>query len=280
MTPSSPGTQAATPVLADTFGAVRVLTLNRPDKLNAIDIPLRLALAEAIDAADQDRSVRAVVLTGSGRAFCSGGDISSMERMAPDEALDRAQLAQRVIRAIWGTSKPVVAAVEGVAFGAGTTLAAACDRVVAARDARFATTFTSVGLAGDMGAYVSLPMRVGVARARQMLMLPNTIQAQEALDMGLVDVLVEPGTALRAALDDATRLAEGPALALGVIKALLAVAPGLPPLEVLDREAEYQAGLFGSDDFAEGIAAFQDRRRPVFGTTEGVHQWDRSPMSS
>ncbi len=260
------------PVLTEKVGAVAVVTLNRPDKLNAIDIPLRLALADAIEAADRDPSVRAIVLTGAGKAFCSGGDIGSMERMAPQEALERAQLAQRVIRAIWSTEKPVVAAVEGAAFGAGTALAAACDRIVAARDARFATTFTSVGLAGDMGAYASLPARIGVARTRQMLLLPRPIPADEALDIGLVDALAEPGEAFEAALADATRLAAGPAQAYAVVKSLLAVAPGLSPFNVLDREAAHQAALFGSDDFAEGIAAFREKRRPVFGTQEGISQ--------
>jgi len=260
------------PVLTALTGAVAVVTLNRPDKLNAIDMPLRLALADAIEAVDRDPSVRAIVLTGAGKAFCSGGDIATMERMAPQEALERVQLAQRVIRAIWSTEKPVIAAVEGVAFGAGAALAAACDRVVAARDARFATTFTAVGLAGDMGAYVSLPARVGLARARQMLMLPTPIPAEEALSIGLVDALTEPGAALDAALQDASRLAAGPAQALGAIKSLLAVAPGLSPFAVLDREAAHQAALFGSDDFAEGIAAFREKRRAVFGTREGVRE--------
>jgi enoyl-CoA hydratase/carnithine racemase len=272
---TSPGqrqSRSAGPVLTALTGAVAVLTLNRPDKLNAIDVPLRLALADAIEAADRDASVRAVVLTGAGKAFCSGGDIASMERMAPQEALERAQLAQRLIRAIWSTEKPVIAAVEGAAYGAGAALAAACDRVVAARDARFATTFTAVGLAGDMGAYVSLPARVGVARARQMLMLPTPIPAEEALSIGLVDALAEPGAALDAALQDASRLAAAPAKALGVIKSLLAVAPGLSPFNVLDREAAHQAALFGSDDFAEGIAAFREKRRAVFGTKEGVRE--------
>ncbi len=264
--------RATGPVLADKIGAVAVVTLNRPDKLNAIDIPLRLALADAIEAADSDSSVHAIVLTGAGKAFCSGGDISSMERMGLQEAADRAQLAQRVIRAIWGTSKPVIAAVEGAAFGAGTALAAACDRVVAASDARFATTFTAVGLAGDMGAYVSLPTRVGVARARQMLMLPQPVSAQEALSIGLIDALVEPGAAFDTALSDATRLAAGPAQALAVIKSLLADASGLSPFDVLDREAAHQAALFGSDDFAEGIAAFKEKRRAVFGANEGVRE--------
>ncbi|MDT5249680.1 MAG: 2-(1,2-epoxy,2-dihydrophenyl)acetyl-CoA isomerase, partial [Mycobacterium sp.] len=156
------------------------------------------------------------------------------------------------------------------AFGAGTALAAACDRVVAARDARFATTFTAVGLAGDMGAYVSLPTRVGVARARQMLMLPKPIPAEEALNIGLVDALAEPGETLDAALQDASRLAAAPAEALAVIKSLLAAAPGLSPFNVLDREAAHQAALFGSDDFAEGVAAFREKRRAVFGTKEGA----------
>ncbi|MCV7226505.1 enoyl-CoA hydratase/isomerase family protein [Mycolicibacterium komossense] len=260
----------AAAVLTEQIGAVAVVTMNRPDKLNAIDIPLRLALADAIEAADGDASVRAIVLTGAGRAFCSGGDIASMDRMTPQDALERAQLAQRVIRAIWSTGKPVVAAVEGAAFGAGTALAAACDRVVAAHDAKFATTFTKVGLAGDMGAYVSLPTRVGVARARQMLMLPKTVGAQEALEIGLVDAVVETGTARAAALDDATQLAAGPADALAVIKLLLAEASGSSPFIMLDREAAEQAVLFGSDDFVEGITAFRERRPAVFGTKEGV----------
>jgi enoyl-CoA hydratase/carnithine racemase len=246
-----------------------VVTLNRPDKLNAIDIPLRLALADAVEAADRDPAVRAVVLTGAGKAFCSGGDISTMERMALQAALERAQLAQRVIRAIWSTGKPVIAAVEGAAYGAGTALAAACDRVVAARNARFATTFTAVGLAGDMGIHASLSTRVGVARARQMLMMPKAIGAEEALTIGLIDELAEPGAAFDAALEDATRLAEGPAGALAVIKSLLAAAPGSSPFNVLDREAAHQAALFGSDDFAEGITAFREKRHAVFGVREG-----------
>jgi len=257
-------------VLVQDVAAVRVITLNRPDKLNAIDIPLRLALADAIETADSARDVRAIVLTGAGKAFCAGGDITSMHRMEKGPALERAHLAQRVIRAIWGTRKPVVAAVEGSAYGAGAALAIACDRVIAASDARFATTFTSVGLAGDMGTFVSLPTRVGTARARQMMMLPSPVNAQEALRIGLVDSVVDPGASLDAALSDATRLAAGPAQALGVIKYLLAAAPQMSAFEVLEREAAEQATLFGSADFAEGISAFRDKRRPSFGDRRGV----------
>ena len=257
------------PVLIDHDAAVRTVTLNRPAKRNAIDIPMRIALAEAIESADSDPAIRVIILTGAGPVFCSGGDISTMHRMPAERALDRVHLAQRVIRAIWATPKPVLAAVEGSAYGAGTALAAACDRVVATRDATFATTFTNIGLAGDMGTFVSLPARIGPARTRQMLMLAAPISAPEALALGLIDAVVEPGGALESARCDARRLAAGPQRAYGVIKALLANPATLDPLELLEREAVCQSELFDTDDFAEGVAAFGEKRRPVFGNGRG-----------
>ncbi|MGB8387691.1 enoyl-CoA hydratase/isomerase family protein [Mycobacterium sp.] len=263
-------TDTSATVLVDDSGAVRTVTLHRPDKRNAINLELRVALAEALEAADADDTVRAIIVTGAGPAFCSGGDITTMERMAPEPAMERIQLVQRVIRAIWSTSKPVLAAVEGSAFGAGAALAAACDRVVAARDAQFATTFVNVGLAGDMGTFVSLPARVGVARARQMLLLPTPIPAPQALALGLIDAVVEPGQALACAHHDAQRLAAGPAEAYGVIKTLLADPGSINPFDVLEREATHQARLFDTHDFAEGVSAFREKRPPVFGSKEGV----------
>jgi 2-(1,2-epoxy-1,2-dihydrophenyl)acetyl-CoA isomerase len=263
-------TTTAGPVLIDDEAAVRTVTLNRPEKRNAIDIPLRIALAEAIESADADPAIRVIIVTGAGPMFSSGGDISTMQRMPAERALDRIHMAQRVIRAIWKTPKPVLAAVEGSAYGAGTALAAACDRVVAARDATFATTFTNIGLAGDMGAFVSLPARIGAARTRQMLLLPEPISAAEAFELGLVDAVVEPGRALESARRDAERLAAGPQRAYGVIKALLANPGTIDPLELLEREARCQSELFDTDDFAEGVAAFKEKRRPVFGSGQGV----------
>jgi enoyl-CoA hydratase/carnithine racemase len=252
------------PILEEDRGAVRLITLNRPERKNAIDLPLRSALAEAVEAADADPGVRAIVVTGADGAFCSGGDISTMKRAPRHETTARANAAQRVVRAIWGTPKPVVAAVEGPAYGAGAALALACDRVVAASDAVFATTFTGVGLAGDMGIFASLPARVGGPRARQMLMLGGRVTAEEGYPIGLVDRLVEPGAALDRALEDAGRLAAGPPLALGVIKQMLSGEPR-HPLAVLDLEVHNQTMLWDTDDFAEGVAAFGEKRRPVFG---------------
>jgi 2-(1,2-epoxy-1,2-dihydrophenyl)acetyl-CoA isomerase len=252
------------PVLVEDRGPVRLVTLNRPQVRNAIDWPLRVALSEALEDADADAAVRAVVITGAGPSFCSGGDISTMQRLPRTEATVRAQAGQRIIRAIWSTDKPVVAAVEGSAYGAGVALAAACDRVVAASDTRWATTFTRVGLAGDLGTYASLPARIGVARARQLLLLGRPIDGTTAGQQGLVDEVVEPGTALETALADAAQLAAGPPRALGVIKQLLS-GDALHPLAVLDLEVRHQVDLWESPDFEEGVAAFREKRDPSFG---------------
>lgn len=242
---------------------VAQLTLNRPGKRNAIDMPLRIRLAEELEAAMADAAVRVVVLTGSGGSFCSGGDISTMRRQPAEEARPRAEAAQRVINAIWSGPKPVIAAVEGFAFGAGISLAIACDRVVAASDATFNPTFTSVGLAGDMGIFASLPARVGPAVARQLMLLPRRISGAEALDMGLADCVAEPGEAVARALADAANMAAAPPLALAGVKAMFTGWP-IDLREVLRREVALQERLFDTDDFAEGVAAFGERRDPVF----------------
>jgi enoyl-CoA hydratase/carnithine racemase len=244
-------------------GAVRVLTLNRPAVKNSIDLVLRVELAELVEAAMVDDGVRALVITGAGGAFCSGGDIATMQRQAPEESRPRAEAAQRVVRAMWNGAKPIIAAVEGPAMGAGLSLALACDRVIAASDAMFGAAFASVGLAGDMGIFASLPARVGTAAAKNLLMLPRRIAASEALELGLVDELCAPGAALATAVSEAHRLAEGPPLAIAAIKSMLAN-PSHDRIETVERELEHQVRLFDTADFAEGAAAFRERRKPVF----------------
>lgn len=251
-------------VLTHDDGAVRRLTLNLPEKRNAIDLELRVVLAAALRAAAADPGVRAIVLNGAGEHFCGGGDIGSMARMPAEGARPRVAAMQDLARAVLTCPTPVVAAVEGAAAGAGLALAAACDRVVAAADARFHAAFPKVGLAGDNGIFWSLPRRVGIARARQLLLFAETLDAAEAHRIGLVDAVVEPGGALEAAQADARRLAEAPPGALAAIKALIHRLPA-DAETVLAAELDAQTALFDSDDFAEGVAAFRERRTPVFG---------------
>src|SRR5690606_23043865 len=250
-------------VLTEDRGPVRVITLNRPSKRNAIDLELRVELGDAVEAAMADPGVRVVVLTGAGGTFCSGGDISTMLRMPREETLPRSKAAQRVIKEIWPAPKPGIAAVEGYGFAAGAALAIACDRVGAASGSTVSAAFAGVGLAGDMGIFASLPARIGPAAARQLMLLPRRLSAQQAKDIGLVDGLAEPGEALPDALADAAAMADGPPLALAEIKAMFAAWPR-DPWRVLDEETEVQARLFDTEDFAEGVAAFHQRRRPNF----------------
>jgi 2-(1,2-epoxy-1,2-dihydrophenyl)acetyl-CoA isomerase len=250
-------------VLAADHGPVRVLTLNRPARRNAIDLELRVVLAEAIEGAMADQDVRVIVVTGAGGTFCSGGDITTMRRQGPVPVRTRTQAVQRVVRAIWNGPKPVLAAVEGYAIGAGAALALACDRVIAAADSTFGMSFTGVGIAGDTGIFASLPARAGVNVARQLLLMPRRLTAAEALALGLADAVTEPGTALARALADAEVIAAGPPLALAGIKAMLGRWPA-DPREILEREVDLQAQLMDTDDFAEGIAAFREKRQPVF----------------
>jgi 2-(1,2-epoxy-1,2-dihydrophenyl)acetyl-CoA isomerase len=250
-------------VLVQGDGSVTVLTMNRPEKRNAIDLDLAEALADALESAMADESTRAVVLTGAGPVFCAGGDISTMGNQPAEEARARVEAGERVVRAILQGSTPVVAAVQGSAFGAGVALAAACDRVVAGSDCIFHVSFTGVGLSGDMGVFASLPARVGLARARQLLMFPTPVDGPEALKIGLIDSVVEPGTALMEARTDADLLAAGPPLALAAIKDLLRDCPR-DPIEVIEREVDAMERLFQTEDHAEGAAAFHERRPPRF----------------
>jgi len=253
-----------TTILLDTDGAVRVITLNRPQRRNAIDHAMRIELADAIAEAMADPAVRALVITGAGGAFSGGGDISTMTPSSAAEARPRLILARRVIEEIWRGPKPVVAAVEGPAAGAGMALALACDRVVAGSGATFTASFVRVALAGDWGISASLPARIGRHAAKQLMMFGDPVDADRALSLGIADSVTEAGAALRRATEDAQRLAAGPAEALRTMKTALNAWPR-EPFALLDEEIDTQSALFETADFAEAVDAFATRRAPVFG---------------
>lgn len=247
----------------ESAGPVRIIRLDYPAKRNALSLELREALTAAVDAAMNEPDLRAVVLTGSGGAFCSGGDISSMQQVAGVGGRDRLGRLHRLARLLVAGPKPVIAAVEGYAYGAGMSLALLCDQVVAARDAKFCCSFGKVGLMPDMAALWTVPQRVNAGWAKRLMMLAEEIDGETAHRIGLVDQVAEPGQALDAALALARRFAATAPLPIAYTKAALARGP--QPLEaLLAQEADSQTLLFNSDDFAEGRDAFLAKRKPVF----------------
>jgi enoyl-CoA hydratase/carnithine racemase len=243
--------------------ATRVLTLNRPGARNAIDIPVRLRLLDELRRAADDPAVRAIVLTGAGGTFSAGGDLRSMEGAGPDEVRERLAPVHRAVRIIATCGTPVIAAVEGAAAGLGVSLAAICDHVVAAEDARFVAAFGKVGLVADGGLLWTLPQRVGMGRAKEMLVFGRTVPAPRAFEIGLADSLAPPGKALDAALELAAEAASLAPLSVAAAKRLLARADHSLK-RLLEAEREEQAALFGTADFAEGRAAFAERRAARF----------------
>ncbi|MGE0257077.1 MAG: enoyl-CoA hydratase family protein [Vicinamibacterales bacterium] len=253
----------------DGVTGVATLTLNRPDRLNALTFDVYAELRDTFDVLGEDEAVRSIVLTGAGRGFCSGGDvheiIGALVDQEPDALLEFTRLTCELIWAIRQCPKPVVAAVNGIAAGAGAVIASACDIRIAASSATFAFLFTRVGLSGaDMGAAWLLPRLVGFGRASELLMTGDTITAAEAHRIGLVNRVVADADLHAAATALAGRLADGPAAALADTKQALNDEASLTLDEALDAEAARQAELMQGPDFREAFAAFRERRAPRF----------------
>jgi len=259
-------------VLEERAGAVMTLTLNLPDKRNPItDVPMVDALETALQAADADLSVRAVILTGAGTAFSSGGDL---KKMGPGGGLRDALPAQtrrnyksgiqRLPLLFQSLEVPVIAAVNGPAIGAGCDLACMCDVRIAGESARFAESFVKVGLVpGDGGAWL-LSRVVGFSKASEMALTGETIDAREALACGLVSRVVPDGELLGAALAIAEKIAANPAHAVRMTKRLLREGQTSTLAGILEMSAAMQALAHGTADHEEAVKAFLDRRNPEF----------------
>ncbi len=248
-------------IIADRDDGIRVLTLNDPDRRNALSDVLRASLRDALAEAGDDARVRAVVLTGAGGCFCSGGDIRAMGQPIP-VALERLEVVHDVVRLIALGPKPVVAAVDGAAYGGGMSLAMCCDVVVAAPSARFCASFGRVGLAPDMGMMWSLPRRTGVARAQRIMLDGREIRAEEAVVLGVADLLAGDDL-LEAACAEARALMPHAPLPARHLRPIIARRHG--DLEgVLKDERDAQAALFATHDHAEARSAFLEKRAPRF----------------
>ncbi|MET0181409.1 MAG: enoyl-CoA hydratase/isomerase family protein [Caulobacterales bacterium] len=244
-------------------GSLAILTLSYPERRNALSLALREVLFDEMQHAMADESVRVIIVTGEGGNFCSGGDISSFEGVTPASGRVRMQRIHRVVRLMINGPKPVIAAVEGHAVGAGLCVAAACDIVVAARNARLSCTFNRIGLLPDFGGMWTLPLRMGVGRAKMMMMSGRTIDGEAGERVGLVDLVSEPGAALEDAKALARDIAKGAPLSNEFVKAAMARGPA--SLEaMLAIEADAQGVLYGTEDLQEGRQAFLAKRPPEF----------------
>jgi 2-(1,2-epoxy-1,2-dihydrophenyl)acetyl-CoA isomerase len=246
---------------------VATITLNRPDAFNALTRDLNRELREALGRAGEDDSVRAVVLTGAGRAFSSGQDLRQMEEGDPAEVVKDTlnNSYSPMILAMRQLPKPIVGAINGVAAGAGMSLALATDIRIASDKASFMQAFSRVGLVPDAGSNYFLPRLVGLPRALELAWTARRVGAEEALQIGLVNSVVAADELAGAAQEMARRLAAGPALAIGLTKQAMVQAEGSSLAQILALEAELQSRCIVTDDFVEGVAAFLEKREPRFG---------------
>ncbi|MBI4233866.1 MAG: enoyl-CoA hydratase/isomerase family protein [Chloroflexi bacterium] len=260
------------PVLLDVQDGVATITLNRPQSYNSISDAMMDTLAQALGECQRD-AVRAVVLAGAGRGFCSGADLREFtqalrERGAREFAEYLGETAgnlhRRVILPIRRLLKPVLAAVNGVAAGAGFSLALACDLRVASQDARFVLAYSNIGASPDGGSSFALPRLVGQARAMELYLLNETLDAARARELGLVALVVPQAELAARSAELARRLASGPTLAYGRAKALFDRSWTATLETQLELEANAIAACAVTADFAEGILAFSEKRTPVF----------------
>jgi 2-(1,2-epoxy-1,2-dihydrophenyl)acetyl-CoA isomerase len=257
------------PVIYAVSDGVATITLNRPDAMNSLDVATKVALRDAVLEAAGDQAVRCVVLTGSGRAFCVGQDLKEHIEILNSSSSD--ELFRTVpehynptVKAIATMNKPVIAAVNGVAAGAGASLAFACDFRIVAESGGFNLAFTGVALSCDTGASWTLPRLVGRAKALELLYFPRTIPAQEALDLGLATKVVDSSELQHEAATMAQHLATGPTVAFGAVRRAVEFSAGHDFESSLDFEGQMMSLTGATEDHAKAVASFVAKEKPVF----------------
>ena len=255
-------------LLFEADDGVATLTLNRPEALNPFSVQMQRELAAVIARIADEDAIRAVILTGAGRAFSAGGDINEMETVTEPTPLSRHKGVHRmlttVLMPLLRLEKPVIAAVNGPAFGAGMNLALAADITLAADTATFSQVFVKVGLVPDTGGLYLLSRLIGINRAKELCFTGRTLSAREALDLGLLNRLLPPTDLMPAAKLLALELAHGASVAIGFTKSLLNIAYTASLEEMAELEAYALAVTLSTDDHREGIRAFREKRLPRF----------------
>jgi 2-(1,2-epoxy-1,2-dihydrophenyl)acetyl-CoA isomerase len=262
-------------IILEKADMLATITLNKPDINNAFDEPMMIEIDDAINDVAQDKDVRVVIITGAGKAFCAGGDVSYLQvlmenrshiaRTVIGDVVRRSGTMPTVVLKIRQMMKPVIAAVNGVAAGGGMGLAAACDMRVASDKARFSTVFIKRGVIPDCAATYNLPRIVGMAKACELVLKGNVISAQEAERIGLVNKVVPHDELMKATREFADEIAQNPPIAVGLAKAALYKGMLEPDIgSQMDYEAYIQNALMATEDFNEGIQSFFEKREPVF----------------
>lgn len=254
-------------VLVKRVDELAIVTLNNPEKRNALSLDVLKALWATLQEINSQGDVRAMVLTGAGEHFCAGGDISGMtHERSVRESRARIPIHAGIARELIGGPTPVVAAVEGWSAGAGLSLVAAADFVVSSSKAKFSAAFGKMSLLPDLGLLWSLPQRIGLVQAKRMFFTGRVVDAEQALQLGLVDQLCESGEALATALELAREYSACAPLSTGIIRS--SYATGMATLEdALRFELDNQPGLFQTKDHREAVNAFLEKRDPVFRNT-------------
>ncbi len=265
---SGPVSTGERPVLVADDGAVRTVTLNRPGAFNSFDLAMKTALLDALAAASADPAVRTVVITGAGRGFCAGQDLKEHLALVaagdPRVATAVAEFYNVLVSLVTDMPKPVIAAVNGPAAGAGAGLAYACDLRIVGRSASFSLAFAAVALSADTATSFTLPRLVGYGRASRMMLLGEEVGADEALRIGMVDMVLPDEELADHVAALAARLAQGPTRAYRWIKASLHHAAGSDLASTLAFEDRAQTDCFASPDHREAIQAFVDKRPARF----------------
>ena len=255
-------------VLFERAGQVEIITLNRPEILNSFTAEMLHALSMRFEELQQDDDTRAVLVTGAGRAFCAGADLTGGggrdDVHTPMGMRLSTQLYSRVIRSLATLEKPVIGAVNGDAAGAGCNFALACDLLVASGNARFIQIFVRRGLVADAGGTYFLPRLIGLSKAKELMFSGEAIDAEHALELGLVTKVVQPDKLMQEGMDLAQRLACGPTRALGMIKRMLNRSFESDLETALEMEAAMQGIAVSTADVMEGITCFLQKRRPEF----------------
>jgi 2-(1,2-epoxy-1,2-dihydrophenyl)acetyl-CoA isomerase len=267
MSKENPGAGDAAPVLREKHGAVAVIRLNRPDRLNAVDGEMIEAIRTAFRGVREDAAIRSAILIGNGRCFMAGADLSVFHSELADASRTAARLIDgfhAMLREIRSMPKPIIAAIAGNVAGGGVGLALACDLAVMAEDARLISGYSKLGTSPDAGTTWSLTRAVGARRAFELMCLNTPVSAQDALALGLVNAVVPASRLADQAIGIARRLAEGAPMAIANIKSLVETAPYSDFGSQLDRERASFIACAATDEFREGVTAFFERRPPKF----------------